>query len=56
MSAHFLVIKKGLLSHRHIMATYIMLRVDFQNLSELIQKIIEKKFSIKESMEIIPVK
>ncbi|MED6340368.1 MAG: LysR substrate-binding domain-containing protein, partial [SAR324 cluster bacterium] len=28
----------------------------FQNLSELIQKIIQKKFSIKESMEIIPVK
>ena len=28
----------------------------FQNLSELIQKIIQKKFSIEESMEIIPVK
>ena len=28
----------------------------FQNLSDLIQKIIQKKFSIKESMEIIPVK
>ena len=28
----------------------------FQNLSNLIQKIIKKKFSIKESMDIIPVK
>ncbi len=28
----------------------------FQNLSDLIQKIIQKKFTIKESMEIIPVK